>query len=145
MTDGISTRQPRTLSATDIVNTDGVLSFDPTVFQVVSGGVQGISFTDIQDESDADPTVDATNAVVEIPAGTWDISLEFYGNQQPNQTTFLGLFKIQSGVDDVEEFASNNRQQQFFGTADSDIDAVYRVEEHDVVLDQAEKFYIATW
>ena len=29
--------------------------------------------------------------------------------------TFLGFFKIQSGVDDVEEFASNNRQQQFFG------------------------------
>ena len=24
----------------------------------------------------------------------------------------------------------------------SDIDAVYRVEEHDVVLDQAEKFYL---
>ena len=27
-------------------------------------------------------------------------------------------------------------------TADSDIDAVYRVEEHDVVFDQAEKFYL---
>ena len=26
--------------------------------------------------------------------------------------------------------------------ADSDIDAVYRVEEHDIVLDQAEKFYL---
>ena len=51
VTDGISTRQPRTLSATDIVNADGVLSFDSTVFQVVSGGVQGISFTDIQDET----------------------------------------------------------------------------------------------
>ena len=25
---------------------------------------------------------------------------------------------------------------------DSDIDAVYRVEEHDIVLDQAEKFYL---
>ena len=99
-------------------NTDGVLSFDDTAFQVVSGGVQGISFTDIQDESDADPTADATNAVVEIPAGTWDISLEFYGNQEPNENTFLGFYKIQSGVDDVEEFASNNRQQQFFGTAD---------------------------
>ena len=33
--------------------------------------------------------------------------------------------------------------KDFFGTADaSDIDAVYRVEEHDVVLDQAEKFYL---
>ena len=109
---------------------------------MVSGGVQGISFTDIQDESDADPTADATNAVVEIPAGTWDISLEFYGNQEPNENIFLGFYKIQSGVDDVEEFASNNRQQEFFGSADSDIDAVYRVEEHDVVLDQAEKFYL---
>ena len=61
---------------------------------------------------------------------------------QPNTNIFLGFYKIQSGVDDVEEFASNNRQQQFFGTADSDIDAVYRVEEHDVVFDQAEKFYL---
>ena len=43
---------------------------------------QGISFTDIQDETDADPvTVDATNAVFELPAGTYDLSLEFYGNQ----------------------------------------------------------------
>ena len=59
---------------------------------MVSGGVQGISFTDIQDESDADPTVDATNAVFEIPAGTYDISLEFYGDQpNANQTTFLGF------------------------------------------------------
>ena len=142
VTTGLTTRQPRTLSITDIVNTDGVLSFDPTVFQVVSGGVQGIVITDLQDESDADPTADATNAVFEIPAGTWDISLEFYGNQVPNTTKYLGLFKIQSGVDDVEEFASNNRQQQFFGDTDSDIDAVYRVEEHDVVFDQAEKFYL---
>ena len=31
---------------------------------------------------------------------------------------------------------------EFFGTAASDIDAVYRVEEHDVVFDQAEKFYL---
>ena len=62
---------------------------------------------------------------------------------RPNQTSiFLGFYKIQSGVDDVEEFASNNRQHEFFGTADSDIDAVYRVEEHDVVFDQAEKFYL---
>ena len=75
----------------DIVNTDGVLSFDDTVFQVVSGGVQGLSFTDIQDESDADPTVDATNAVIEIPAGTYDISLEFYGNQDPSSGIFLGF------------------------------------------------------
>ena len=40
--------------------------------------------TDIQDETDADPTVDATNSVFEIPAGTYDFSLEFYGNQEPN-------------------------------------------------------------
>ena len=78
---------------------------------------KGFLITDIQDESDADPTADATNAVFEIPAGTWDISLEFYGNQPPSQNTFLGFYKIQSGVDDVEEFASNNRQHQFFGTA----------------------------
>ena len=124
------------------MNTDGVLSFNDTAFQVVSGGVQGISFTNLEDENNADPTADATNAVVEIPAGTYDISLEFYGNQPPNTTKYLGFFKIQSGVDDIEEFASNNRQQQFFGTATSDIDAIYRVEEHDLVLDQAEKFYL---
>ena len=142
VTTGLTTRQPRTLTATDIANTDGILSFDDMVFQVVSGGVQGLSLTDIQDETDADPTVDATNGAIGIPAGTWDISLEFYGNQEPNTSTFLGFFKIQSGVDDVEEFASNNQQQQFFGTADSDIDAIYRVEEHDIVLDQASKFYL---
>ena len=86
--------------------------------------------------------LDATNAVFEIPAGTYDISLEFYGNQALVQSIFLGFYKIESGVDDVEEFATRNRQQEFFGSADSDIDAVYRVEEHDVVLDQAEKFYL---
>ena len=64
---------------------------------------------------DADPTADATNAVFEIPAGTWDISLEFYGNQEPNASIFLGFYKIQSGVDDVEEFASTNRQKEYFG------------------------------
>ena len=42
----------------------------------------------------------------------------------------------------LRNFASRTRQNSFFGTADSDIDAVYRVEEHDVVLDQAEKFYL---
>ena len=92
------------------------MSFDSTVFQVVSGGVSGIAFTDIQDEADADPTVDATNAVFEIPAGTYDISLEFYGNQAPVATVFLGLYKIMSGVDDVEEFATRTRQKEFFGT-----------------------------
>ena len=133
----------RTLSATDVVNTDGVLSFDDTVFQVVSGGVSGIAFTDIQDETDADTTVDATNAVIELPAGTYDLSLEFYGNQIQTSGIFLAFFKIQSGVDDVEEFATRTRQQNFFGPGDAtDIDAVYRVEEHDIVLDQAEKFYL---
>ena len=86
--------------------------------------------------------VDATNAVIEIPAGTYDISLEFYGSQLQNSTIFLAFFKIQSGADDVEEFAVRTKQQAFFGAADSDVDAVYRVEEHDVVLDQAEKFYL---
>ena len=143
VTTGLTTRQPRTLDATQIVNTDGVLSFETTVFQVVSGGVSGISFTDIQDENNADPTVDATNSVIEIPAGTYDITLEFYGNQQPNQNIFLGFYKIQSGIDDVEEFAGTTRQKEYFGIdEDSDIHAVYRVEEHDVVFDQAEKFYL---
>ena len=143
VTTGLTTRQPRTLSAIDVVNSEGVLSFDTMVFQIVSGGVLGISFTDIQDESDADLTVDATNAVLELPAGTYDISLEFYGNQQPNTNIFLGFYKIQSGVDDVEEFASTNRQKEYFGTSTTtDIHAVYRVEEHDVVFDQAEKFYL---
>ena len=142
VTPGLTTRQPRTLDATQIVNTAGVLSFNDTVFQVVSGGVSGIAFTDIQDETDADTMVDATNAVIEIPAGTYDISLEFYGSQLQNSTIFLGFFKIQSGADDVEEFAVRTKQQAFFGAADSDVDAVYRVEEHDVVLDQAEKFYL---
>ena len=142
VTTGLTTRQPRTLDATQIWNTEGVLSFESTVFQVVSGGVNGIAFTDIQDEADSDPTVDATNAVFEIPAGTYDITLEFYGNQEPVATVFLGLYKIMSGVDDVEEFATRTQQQEFFGTANSDIHAVYRVEEHDVVLDQAEKFYL---
>ena len=96
VTDGISTRQPRTLAATDIANTDGILSFDDTVFQVVSGGVSGIALTDIQDESDADPTVDATNAVFEIPAGTYDISLEFYGNQDSKiPVFFLAFIKLE--------------------------------------------------
>ena len=142
VTPGLTTRQPRTLGVTDIANTDGVLSFNDTVFQVVSGGVSGIAFTDIQDEADADLTEDATNAVIEIPAGTWDISLEFYGNQAQNSAIFLAFFKIQSGTDDVEEFAVRTKQQSFFGTGDSNVHAVYRVEEHDVVLDQAEKFYL---
>ena len=142
VTTGLTTRQPRTLDATQIWNTDGVLSFDSTVFQVVSGGVSGIAFTDIQDETDADPTADATNSVFEIPAGTYDISLEFYGNQTPVATVFLALHKITSGADDVEEFATRTRQKDFFGSDTSDIDAVYRVEEHDVVFDQAEKFYL---
>ena len=142
VTDGITTRQPRTLTTTDIANTDGILSFDDTVFQVVSGGVQGLSLTDIQDETDADPTVDATNAVFGIPAGTWDISLEFYGNQDRSSGIFLGFFKIESGDDDVEEFASRTQQTEFFGSNAGDIKAVYRVEEHDIVLDQDEKFYL---
>ena len=96
VTTGLTTRQPRTLDATQIHNTEGVLSFDDTVFQVVSGGVSGIAFTDIQDETDADPTVDATNAVFEIPAGTYDISLEFYGNQDSSKPMiFLGFLKLE--------------------------------------------------
>ena len=142
VTTGLTTRQPRTLTATDIANTDGILSFDDTVFQVVSGGVNGIGLTDIQDESDADPTVDATNAVFELPAGTYDISLEFYGNQDYESGIFLGFYRIQSGDDDVEEFAGTTRQHSYFGGTTSDIHAIYRVEEHDVVLDQAEKFYL---
>ena len=119
------------------------MSFDDTAFQVVSGGVQGISFTDIQDESDdADPTVDATNAVVEIPAGTWDISLEFYGNQEPNTVFFSAFIRFRVVLMMLRNLPVIITQQQFFGTADSDIDAVYRVEEHDLVLDQAEKFYL---
>ena len=146
VTEGLTTRQPRTLAVTDVVNTDGVLSFDDTVFQVVSGGVQGLSLTDIQDETDADPTVDATNGAIGIPAGTYDISLEFYGNQDPSSGIFLSFFKIESGDDDVEEFATRTQQQNFFigdtSDDDDDIDAVYRVEEHDIVLDQDEKFYL---
>ena len=69
-------------------------------------------------------------------------SLEFYGNQASSSTIFLGFYKIQSGTDDVEEFASRTKQQSFLGSATADIDAVYRVEEHDVVLDQGEKFYL---
>ena len=143
VTDGLTTRQPTARSrATDIVNTEGVLSFDPTPFQTVSGGVQGLSWTNIEDESNADPTADATNAVFEIPAGTWDFSLEFYGTQEPNTSISLRFYKIQSGVDDIEEFAGTTRQKEYFGTATGDIDAVYRVEEHDIVFDQAEKFYL---
>ena len=140
-TTGLLTRQPRTLTETQIINTEGVLSFNPTAFQLIAGGVRGISFTDMQDESDADPTGDAENAVVQFPAGIFHFGLEFYGNQTPNQNVFLGLYKIQRGIDDVEEFASRTRQKEFFGTEDSDIDAVYRVEEKDVVLDQSDKFY----
>ena len=33
------------------------------------------------------------------------------------QYTFLGFYKIMSGVDDVEEFASTTRQHAFFGSA----------------------------
>ena len=124
------------------INSEGVLSFDDTVFQVVSGGVQRLSLTNIEDELDADPTADATNSVFEIPAGTYDFSLEFYGNQDPIASVFLGLYKITSGADDVEEFATTTWQKEFFGADDSDINAVYRVEEHDVVFDQAEKFYL---
>ena len=94
VTTGLTTRQPRTLTATDIANTDGILSFDDTVFQVVSGGVSGIAFTDMQDETDSDPTVDATNSVIELPAGTYDISLEFYGNQAPDSGIFLGFLRL---------------------------------------------------
>ena len=142
VTPGLTTRQPRVLTATQITTTEGVLSFDDTVFQVVSGGVDGVVFTDILDETDADPTIDATNAVVGIPAGTYDISFEFYGNQQPNATVFVGFYKITTGTDDVEEFATRTRQKEFFGAdADTDIHAVYRVEEKDIVLEQAEKFY----
>ena len=97
--------------------------------------------TDIQDEADADPTVDATNSVFEIPAGTYDFSLEFYGNQKPTATVILCLFKITSSTDEIEEFATRSRQKDYFGMDASDIHAVYRVEEHDVVFDQAEKFY----
>ena len=68
--------------------------------------------------------------------------MEFYGNQQPTSGGFLGFYQINSGVDDVEEFAGRVRQHSFFGSNESDIDAVYRVEEHDLVLDQAEKFYL---
>ena len=147
VTPEITTRQPRVLAATQIVNTIGVLSFNSTVFQTVSGGVSGIVFTNMQDESDSDVVAgDATNAVIEIPAGTYDISLEFYGNQSQSSGVFLSLIKIQSGVDDVEEFATRTRQQNFFLNValdtEDDIDAVYRVEEHDIVLDQAEKFYL---
>ena len=35
-------------------------------------------------------------------------------------------------------------KKNFLASDDSDIHAVYRVEEHDVVLDQAEKFYLQT-
>ena len=58
---------------------------------------QGLSFTDIQDESDAImvATVDATNAVIEIPAGTYDISLEFYGNQAQASVFFLACIKLE--------------------------------------------------
>ena len=149
VTPGLTTRQPRQLRAVDIVNTQGILSFDDPAFQTVSGGVQGLVWTNIEDESDADAredsngdVVNATNAVVEIPAGIWDISLEFYGNQPSNSALFLGFFKITSGFDDVEEFATRTRQHAFFGSATADIDAVYRVEEHDIILDQAEKFYL---
>ena len=122
-------------------NSEGVLSFNDTVFQVVSGGVSGIVITDIEDEADADTTVDATNSVFEIPAGTYDFSLEFYGNQKPTGTVILCLYKITSSTDEIEEFATRSRQKEYFGNDPSDIQAVYRVEEHDVVFDQAEKVY----
>ena len=47
-----------------------------------------------------------------------------------------------SGVDDVEEFATVEHSKQSSLDCDDDIHAVYRVEEHDIVLDQAEKFYL---
>ena len=59
---------------------------------------------------------------------------------------FLAFLRLMSGDDDVEEFASRTQQQNFFlgdtSVEEDDIDAVYRVEEHDIVLDQAEKFYL---
>ena len=57
------------------------------------------------------------------------------------RTVILCLFKITSSTDEIEEFATRSRQKEYFGMDASDIDAVYRVEEHDVVFDQAEKVY----
>ena len=141
VTTGQTTRQPRTLPATNIYNSEGVLSFDDTVFQVVSGGVSGIVITDIQDEADADPTEDATNSVFEIPAGTYDFSLEFYGNQEPTSTVFLACIKLRVALMTLRNLRQEHGKKNTLAMMISDIDAVYRVEEHDVVFDQAEKFY----
>ena len=102
--------------------------------------------TDIQDESDADPTADATNAVFEIPAGTWDISLEFYGNQpMPNSVFFSAFIRFRVVLMILRNLPVQHDKKNTSERMDSDIDAVYRVEEHDIVLDQAEKFYLQAW
>ena len=54
---------------------------------------------------------------------------------------FFACLKITSSTDEIEEFATRSRQKEYFGMDDSDIQAVYRVEEHDIVFDQAEKVY----
>ena len=55
---------------------------------------------------------------------------------------FLAFLRLRVVTDDIEEFASRTQQTEFFGSDTDDINAVYRVEEHDIVLDQDEKFYL---
>ena len=55
---------------------------------------------------------------------------------------FLGFFKIESGLMTLRNLRVEHNKQSFLDRADDDINAVYRVEEHDIVLDQDEKFYL---
>ena len=153
VTTGLTTRQPRTLRATDVVNANWVLSFEPTPFQTENGGV-GTTLEDIQDETNADArtntegdVVDASNSVFPFDPGTYHVGFEFYGNQPPDTDLHLAFLHIMSGTDDIEEFSGTTRQQQFFAdpagsVSESDIDSVFRVEEKDLKVTVASKFYL---
>lgn len=148
VTTGQNVRLPDTLGTGDVVNAEGVLSFETTAIQEVGGGVKGIRFENIQDIANADArlnsegeVVNAANAVITIPADLYDISFKFYGNQRPDNNVYVGLFEVNADTDDVDLFSGNARQKDFFGTTDSDIHAVYQAKYEDLPLLSDTKYY----
>ena len=149
-TEGLTLRRVSSLEDTQIVNTEGVVSFNATAQQSKYGGVEDIDFEDIQDVTGADArtdsndvVVDASNGVITFPAGDYHIRAKLYGTQGADENAYVGLFRVINGsADRIETFAGQSRQFDYFGTGEGQPDSIYEIDEPDFEVIGEQQYYL---
>ena len=131
-----------TLPAGSAVSTNGIKGYSSaTPTRTDYGGVNA-TLTNISTETDADFSDDVDNSVIELPSGEYSFFGVFYGNQQPDANLHLRLEQIRTGTDDIIRINGTTRQDDFGGTGDNDVHAVFEINRPYYRITSAQKFYL---